>query len=129
MLELEHEHLMPMPAPFDGYVREARTRLGHLPRFGCQRSRYSVPCELAGQMISTRLYPSRVLIVAHDTLVASHERLSDRVGRLAMTGSTTSRCCKESLGALRNGAPFADMPEPLQRLRRAILREEGGDPA
>ena len=30
-------------------------------------------------------------------------------------------------GALRNGAPFLDLPEPLQRLRRALLREIGGD--
>jgi hypothetical protein len=30
-------------------------------------------------------------------------------------------------GALRNGAPFADLPESLQRLRRALLREPGGD--
>lgn len=30
-------------------------------------------------------------------------------------------------GALRNGAPFADLPEPLQRLRRALLQREGGD--
>lgn len=30
-------------------------------------------------------------------------------------------------GALRNGAPFADLPDPLQRLRRALLRHEGGD--
>ena len=30
-------------------------------------------------------------------------------------------------GALRNGAPFADLPDPLQRLRRALLRRVGGD--
>jgi hypothetical protein len=30
-------------------------------------------------------------------------------------------------GALRNGAPFADMPAPLQRLRHGLLRHEGGD--
>jgi hypothetical protein len=30
-------------------------------------------------------------------------------------------------GALRNGAPFADLPEPLQRLRQGLLKHEGGD--
>jgi len=30
-------------------------------------------------------------------------------------------------GVLRNGAPFADMPEPLQRLRRGLLRLPSGD--
>jgi hypothetical protein len=32
-------------------------------------------------------------------------------------------------GALRNGAPFADMPEVLQKLRRGLLRHSGGDRA
>lgn len=30
-------------------------------------------------------------------------------------------------GALRNGAPFAEMPERLQMLQRHLLRHEGGD--
>jgi hypothetical protein len=30
-------------------------------------------------------------------------------------------------GALRNGAPFADMAEPLQRLRQGLMRHDGGD--
>lgn len=30
-------------------------------------------------------------------------------------------------GVLRNGAPFAEMPEPLVRLQRLLLRREGGD--
>jgi len=30
-------------------------------------------------------------------------------------------------GALRNGAPFVDLPAPLQQLRHALLRHVGGD--
>ena len=30
-------------------------------------------------------------------------------------------------GALRNGAPFADMPAALQRLRHGLMRRVGGD--
>ena len=30
-------------------------------------------------------------------------------------------------GALRNGAPFNELPEPLKRLSRALLRRDGGD--
>ena len=30
-------------------------------------------------------------------------------------------------GALRNGAPFADMPQPLATLQSALLRREHGD--
>lgn len=47
--------------------------------------------------------------------------------RPGMSGSTTFRCCNASRGSLRNGAPFADLPAPLQQLRRALLRHTGGD--
>ena len=45
--------------------------------------------------------------------------------RLALTCvSATGRSPNQ---LVRNGAPFADMPEPLQQLRRALLRDPGGD--
>ena len=52
------------------------------------RNRYSVPCELAGHKVSTRLYPNRVSIVANDAIVASHERLICR-GRISYDWSST----------------------------------------
>ena len=42
------------------------------------RNRYSLPCELAGQMLSTRLYPTRVVVVADDMIVADHQRLMNK---------------------------------------------------
>ena len=42
------------------------------------RNRYSVPCELVGQMVSTRLSPARVRVVAGEEIVADHERLADK---------------------------------------------------
>ena len=86
------------------------------------RNRYSVPCELAGQMVSTRLYPGRVVVVADDAVVADHERLADE-GQTRYDWQHYIPLMQRKPGALRNGAPFADMPEPLQRLRRALLRE------
>ena len=56
-------------------------------------------------MISTRLYPSRVLIVAHDTLVASHERLSAR-GQTRYDWQHYIPLVQRKPGALRNGAPL-----------------------
>ena len=41
------------------------------------RNRYSVPCELHGQVVSTRLYPASVVVVADDRIVARHDRLSN----------------------------------------------------
>ena len=77
MLDNERPHLMPMPEPFDGYV-ENPARVSSNCLVVVARNRHSVPCELAGQAVSTRLYPGKIVIVADDAVVASHERLGDR---------------------------------------------------
>jgi transposase len=127
MLEHERAQLMPMPEPFDGYV-EKPARVSSTCLVAVARNRYSVPCELAGQMVSTRLYPNRVAIVANDAVVASHERLRDE-GQTGYDWQHYIALVQRKPGALRNGAPFADLPEPLQKLRRALLRDAGGDRA
>ncbi len=125
MLEFEHPHLMPMPEPFDGYV-EATARVSSTCLVAVARNRYSVPCELAGHLVSTRLYPSRVVVVADDIVVAMHDRLSDR-GLTRYDWQHYIPLVQRKPGVLRNGAPFADMPEPLTRLQRALMRRQGGD--
>jgi hypothetical protein len=114
-----------MPEPFDGYV-ESLARVSSTCLVAVARNRYSVPCELAGHTVSTHLYPGKVVIVADDVVVASHERLSDR-GQTKYDWQHYIPLIQRKPGALRNGAPFLDMPEPLQQLRRALLRDPGGD--
>ena len=125
MLEHEQPHLMPMPAPFDGYV-EKSARVSSTCLVSVSRNRYSVPCEWVGQMVSTQLYPNRVVVVAEDVVVASHERHSER-GQVRYDWQHYIPILERKPGALRNGAPFADLPEALQQLRRGLLREPGGD--
>ena len=125
MLDNERAHLMPMPEPFNGYV-ESPARVSSTCLVAVARNRYSVPCELASHTVSTHLYPGKVVIVADDVVVASHERLSDR-GQTKYDWQHYIPLIQRKPGALRNGAPFLDMPEPLQQLRRALLRDPGGD--
>ena len=125
VLEHERVQLMPMPAAFDGYVEEV-SRVSSTCLVSVARNRYSVPCELAGQMVSTHLYPTRVTVVAGDGIVAEHERLTDK-SKTRYDWQHYVPLVQRKPGALRNGAPFADLPESLQRLRRALLRESGGD--
>ena len=125
MLEHERGQLMPMPAAFDGYVQEV-ARVSSTCLVSVARNRYSVPCELAGQMVSTRLYPRRVKIVADDIIVADHERLTNK-GKTRYDWMHYVPLVQRKPGALRNGAPFADLPQALQRLRHGLLRESGGD--
>ena len=125
MLELEKDHLMSMPEPFDGYVERA-ARVSSTCLVVATRNRYSVPCEWAGQMVSTRLYPQRVDVVADDRLVASHSRQFSR-GLTVYDWQHYIDLVQRKPGALRNGAPFLDMPAPLLRLRQMLLRHAGGD--
>ncbi len=125
MLEQEQLHMMPMPTAFDGYV-EKESKVSSTCLVAVARNRYSVPCELAGQRVSTRLYPTRITVVASDMVVASHQRLSDG-GHTCYDWLHYIDLVQRKPGALRNGAPFADMPEPLKRLKQGLLRHPGGD--
>ena len=125
MLEQERSELMPMPTVFDGYV-ERSAKVSSTCLVAVARNRYSVPCELAGQRVSTRLYPSRVEIATDDMIIARHARLSDR-GHICYDWQHYIALVQRKPGALRNGAPFADMPEPLLRLRQGLMRHDGGD--
>ena len=58
--------------------------------------------------------------------MASHERLANR-GHICYDWQHYVALVQRKPGALRNGAPFADMPPPLQRLRQGLLRHDGGD--
>jgi len=124
-LEHEQPHLMPMPAPFDGYV-ESPHKVSSTSLVSVARNRYSVPCELVGQAVSARLYPERLEIVHADTVVAVHARRANN-GQVVYDWQHYVPLLERKPGALRNGAPFTDMPVPLARLRQALIKREGGD--
>ena len=124
---LEHEqiHLMPMVSPFDGYV-EVLARVSSTCLISVQRNRYSVPCQLAHQMLSAHLYPDRIEVYAENVRIARHVRLMDR-DQIRYDWQHYIPLIERKPGALRNGAPFADMPQPLVTLQSALLRREHGD--
>ncbi len=124
-LELEQPHLMAMPSIFDGYV-EVLTRVSSTCLVTVQRNRYSVPCHLANQKVSLRLYPERIEVHADDTRVATHARLFER-DQVRYDWQHYIPLIGRKPGALRNGAPFADMPEPLVSLQGALIKRPGGD--
>lgn len=121
----ERPQLMPMPTPFDGYV-EVPARVSSTSLVSVARNRYSVPCAWAGHRVSVRLYPDRVVLVADQAIVAEHARGVDR-DQVVYDWQHYLPLVERKPGALRNGAPFADLPDALQRLRRALLRHAGGD--
>ena len=125
LLRDEQAQMMPFPGAFDGYV-EMLARVSGTCLVSFQRNRYSVPCRLAGQMVSLRLYPERLVIHTGQEAVADHVRCFDR-NRTVYDWLHYLPLVDKKPGVLRNGAPFAGMPEPLRQLQKALLRHSGGD--
>jgi hypothetical protein len=65
-------------------------------------------------------------VVADDALIASHARLLDR-DQVSYDWQHYIPLIERKPGALRNGAPFADLPAPLRQLKHGLGRHAGGD--
>jgi transposase len=121
-LEQEQPYLMPMPMRFDGYV-ETTGRVSSTCLVSMDKNRYSVPCHLANRIVSIHLYADRVAFYDENGHVATHRRLLDR-NQISYDWQHYIPLIERKPGALRNGAPFEDMPQPLAKLQAALLRRE-----
>jgi transposase len=127
VLEHERAHLMPMPEPFDGYV-EQPARVSSTCLVAVQRNRYSVPCELAGQMVSARLYPTRVVVVADEAIVAHHEPRPDEVRLAALhpAGAAQARRLAQRRTVRRHAPAAARAAGRVDALARRRPRHGAG---
>ena len=123
--EHERPQLMPNPAPFDGYV-EQPVRVSSTALIHFQRNRYSVPTSAAHHVISLRVYPTELVLVAEGHVLARHVRCFDRY-QTRYDWQHYIDAIQRKPGALRDGAPFAEMPAPLRNLQHHLLRRAGGD--
>ena len=87
------------------------------------RNQYSAPCRLANGRADIHLYSDKVDIHAENALVARHTRLPGR-DQVGYGWQHYIPLVEKKPGALRNGAPFADMPPPLAQLQAALRRRE-----
>ena len=122
VLEQEQAYLMPMPTPFDGYV-EVLARVSSTCLVNVQRNHYSVPCHLANRRVAIHLYPDRVEAYGENARVACHTRLFER-DQISYDWQHYIPLIERKPGALRNGAPFADMPPSFTKLQAALRRRE-----
>lgn len=126
----EVRHLMPMPRPFDGFVeyskRVSPTSLVHL-----DRNRYSVPASFANRPVSLRVYPDRIVVVAEGRAVCEHRRVfarsHDRQSQTIYDWRHYLAVVQRKPGALRNGAPFVELPSAFRTLQQHMLKSPGGD--
>ena len=123
--------LMPLSRPFDGFVEYAKrvspTCLVHL-----DRNRYSVPASFANRPVSLRVYSERIVVVAEGQIVCEHRRVFARSHERKSTTTVYDwrhylAVIQRKPGALRNGAPFVELPPAFRALQQRMLKTPGGD--
>ena len=126
----ERHHLMPLPPAFDGFVEQSK-RVSPTCLISFERNRYSVPASFANRPVSLRVYPDRLVVAAEGQILCEHERLIQRSHHLPNRTIYDWRhylaVIQRKPGALRNGAPFAELPPGFRRLQEQMLRRPGGD--
>ena len=128
-----------MPCAFDGFVEHSK-RVSPTCLINFERNRYSVPASFANRPVSLRVYPDRLVVVLqarlrHDAaegqILCEHQRFIDRphkrLPRTIYDWRHYLAVIQRKPGALRNGAPFAELPLAFRQLQDLMLRRPGGD--
>ena len=128
--EAERPMLMALPPAFDGFIEHSK-RVSPTCLITFERNRYSVPASFANCRVSLHVYPERLVIVAEGQTVCEHARIIERSHRKPSKVVYDWRhylaVIQRKPGALRNGAPFTEMPDAFRQLQEHMLRKEGGD--
>jgi transposase len=126
----EQAALMPLPTAFDGFVEQSK-RVSPTCLISFERNRYSVPASFANRPVSLRVYPDRIVVAAEGQILCAHPRLIDRSHQLPTRTVYDWRhylaVIQRKPGALRNGAPFTELPPAFRHLQEQMLRRPGGD--
>jgi hypothetical protein len=122
--------LMRLGRPFDGFVEHTK-RVSPTCVVAFERNRYSVPASFANRPVSLRVYPERLVIAAEGRILCEHGRIIERShhlpGRTIYDWRHYLAVVQRKPGALRNGAPFTEMPDAFRQLQGQFLRRPGGD--
>jgi len=129
-LEDERPQMMPVPSAFDGFIEHSK-RVSSTCLITLEHNRYSVPASFANRVISLRVYPERLVIVAEAQVVAEHIRVFSRdkrpPGQTVYDWRHYLSVVQRKPGALRNGAPFLELPDSFRLLQSRLLKRMGGD--
>lgn len=96
-----------------------------------ERNRYSVPASFANRPVRLRVYPERLVVAAEGQVLCEHPRFIDRshkqLPRTIYDWRHYLAVIQRKPGALRNGAPFTELPPAFRQLQDLMLRRPGGD--
>jgi hypothetical protein len=126
----EQAALMPLPVAFDGFI-ELSKRVSPTCLISFERNRYSVPASFANRPVSLRVYPGRLVVAAEGNILCEHVRVIQRSHKLPPQTIYDWRhylaVVQRKSGALRNWAPFLELPPAFRQLQDQMLRKPGGD--
>jgi hypothetical protein len=116
--------------PFDGFIEQSKP-VSSTCLISFERTRYSVPAPFANQRVSLRIYADRLVVVAEGKVICEHARVIERShhgrGRTIYDWRHYLAVVQRKPGALRNGAPFLELPDAFKRLQQHLLKQPGGD--
>jgi transposase len=126
----ERAALMPLPVAFDGFI-EISKRVSPTCLISFERNRYSVPASFANRPVSLRVYPDRLVVAAEGQILCEQARVIERSHKMPPKTIYDWRhylaVVQRKPGALRNGAPFLELPPAFRQLQDHMLRKTGGD--
>lgn len=126
----EQPSLMDSLTPFDGYIAHTK-RVSSTCLIVFDNNRYSVPASFANRPISLHVYTDQLVIIAEGNEVARHDRVFSRDhsarGKTIYNWRHYLTVVQRKPGALRNGAPFTELPECFRQLQSKLLKRLGGD--
>lgn len=121
---------MPLPTAFDGFAEQSK-RVSPTCLISLERNRYSVPASFANRRVSLRVYPDQLVVAAEGQILCEHPRFIERSHKQPPRTIYDWRhyltVIQRKPGALRNGAPFAELPPAFRQLQDHMLRRSGGD--
>ena len=126
----ERSSLMQPARPFDGFVEHTK-RVSPTCLVHFERNRYSVPASYANRPVSLRVYAASLVVMAEGQRLCEHTRVflrnHNHPGQTLYDWRHYLAVLQRKPGALRNGAPFTELPPAFKRLQTALLRQAGGD--
>jgi transposase len=128
-LDHERSFLMPTGQAFDGFVEQPK-RVSPTCLITFERTRYSVPSSFANRPVSLHSYPDYLEVIAEGESIAVHQRVFNRKHDPIATVYDWRHylsVLQRKPGALRNGAPFVELPPAFQTLQGILLKRTGGD--
>jgi transposase len=128
-LDHERSFLMPTGQAFDGFVEQTK-RISPTCLITFERTRYSVPSSFANRPVSLHIYHDHLEVIAEGNIIAIHQRLFNRKHEhmtMVYDWRHYLSVLQRKPGAIRNGAPFAELPQAFQTLQSILLKRLGGD--